>query len=136
MQVDAHVAMLTVIAFNFLSFPFGIAVAATIRVGNLLGAGRPAAARAAGRCAIALGAASMVACAAAIVALRGRLALIFIDDAAVQRALASVVLLGATGEVFDGIMGTAQVRRAVLRCAALLPYGRCHAWGCPGRSPT
>jgi hypothetical protein len=30
-QVDAHVAMLSIISFNFMSFPFGISIAATIR---------------------------------------------------------------------------------------------------------
>ena len=140
MQVDAHVAMLTAISFNFLSFPFGIAVAATIRVGNLLGADRPVAARAAGWCAVALGAAPMAVCAVAIAAARGRLARIFIDDAAVQRALSSVALFGAAAEVFDGIMGTAQVPPSppqsarvttgcMLSCQAwhAPPLGICHA---------
>jgi MATE family multidrug resistance protein len=34
--------------FLFISFPFGVATAATIRVGNLLGGGRPQQARIAG----------------------------------------------------------------------------------------
>lgn len=38
-QLDAHTAMLTLCAFLFLSMPFGVATASTIRVGNLLGAG-------------------------------------------------------------------------------------------------
>ena len=111
MQVDAHTAMLTVTTFNFLSFPFGIGIAATIRVGNLLGANRPVAARAAGWCAVLLGGLSMAVCAVAIAAARGRLARIFIDDAAVQRAVSAIAPLGASSEVFDGIFGTAQVRQ-------------------------
>ena len=126
-QVDAHMAMLTVIAFNFLSFPFGIAVAATIRVGNLLGAGRPAAARAAGWSAVALGAVPMAACAVAMLVLRGRIALIFIDDPAVERVLATVVVWGAAAEVFDGVMGTAQVR-CVLGTSAHAALTSCLTW--------
>lgn len=38
-ELDAHTAMLTLCVFLFLSMPFGVATASTIRVGNLLGAG-------------------------------------------------------------------------------------------------
>ena len=38
-ELDAHTAMLTLCVFLFISFPFGVATASTIRVGNLLGAG-------------------------------------------------------------------------------------------------
>lgn len=47
-EVDAHTAMLTLSVFLFLSFPFGIATASTIRVGNLLGAGQPDTAKVSG----------------------------------------------------------------------------------------
>ena len=40
--------MLTLSVFLFLSFPFGIATASTIRVGNLLGAGMPDTAKVSG----------------------------------------------------------------------------------------
>ena len=48
MAVDAHTCMFGVVSVAFMSFPFGVATAASIRVGNLLGAGRPQAAKAAG----------------------------------------------------------------------------------------
>ena len=48
MQLDAHTAIMTLLEFLYISFPFGIATSATIRVGNLLGAGRPREARIAG----------------------------------------------------------------------------------------
>ena len=41
---------MTLLEFLYISFPFGIATSATIRVGNLLGAGRPHEARIAGGC--------------------------------------------------------------------------------------
>lgn len=47
-QVDAHSILLTFCAFIYVSFPFGISTAATIRVGNLVGANRPSEARLAG----------------------------------------------------------------------------------------
>ena len=47
-QLDAHTAIMTLLEFLYISFPFGIATSATIRVGNLVGAGRPHEARIAG----------------------------------------------------------------------------------------
>lgn len=38
--VSAHAALLGICTYTFISFPFAIATAATIRVGNLLGAGQ------------------------------------------------------------------------------------------------
>lgn len=38
--MDAHTALLTLCEFAYVTLPFGIATAATIRVGNTLGAGK------------------------------------------------------------------------------------------------
>ena len=46
--VDAHTSLLTLCEFTFITVPFGIATATTIRVGNMLGANRPGAAKRAG----------------------------------------------------------------------------------------
>eukprot|EP00892_Ulva_mutabilis_P001187 jgi/Ulvmu1/11069/UM007_0251.1 len=128
--IDAHVTLLTVITFNFISFPFGIAVAATIRVGNMLGAGRPESARAAGWCAIVLGAASMAVCAVSISTLRVPLAALFVDDAAVARMLFTILPLGAASEVFDGVMGTCQgVLRGAGKQVRILQYNLFGFWG-------
>jgi multidrug resistance protein, MATE family len=104
------VAMLTVNTFNFISFPFGIATAATIRVGNLLGAREPQRAAVAAWVSVALGGAAMAVCAVATAAARRSLGRVFIDDAAVAALVASIAPLGALLQLFDGIMGTAQVR--------------------------
>ncbi len=47
-QVDAHNVMLTLCEFSYVALPFGIATAATIRTGNMLGAGNHASARRSG----------------------------------------------------------------------------------------
>ena len=47
--MDAHTCMFGVVSVAFMSFPFGVATAASIRVGNLLGEGKPRAAKAAGQ---------------------------------------------------------------------------------------
>lgn len=48
-QVDAHSILLTFCVFIYMSFPFGVSTAATIRVGNLVGANRPSEAKLAGK---------------------------------------------------------------------------------------
>lgn len=47
-QVDAHNVMLTLCEFSYVALPFGIATSATIRVGNMLGAGNHASAKRSG----------------------------------------------------------------------------------------
>ena len=46
--------MLTLCEFSYVALPFGIATAATIRVGNMLGAGKHKAAKTSGKTHIAL----------------------------------------------------------------------------------
>ena len=46
--MDAHSILLTFCVFIYMSFPFGVSTAATIRVGNLVGANRPSEAKLAG----------------------------------------------------------------------------------------
>jgi hypothetical protein len=108
LQVDAHVLLLTVITFNYVSFPYGIATAATIRVGNLLGAGDSARARLAAWLAVALGAGSMAICAAVMFATRSHLAAVFIRDDEVSSLVSQLALIACSMEVLDGVMGTAQ----------------------------
>ena len=109
MQVDAHATLLAVVSFNFISFPFGIATAATIRVANLLGANRPKTAAISSWLATALGAGSMALCAVVMLAARRHLASIFIDDEAVSALVAKVALIACAMEVLDGAMGCSQV---------------------------
>ncbi len=47
-QVDAHNVLLQLCEFSYVALPFGIATAATIRVGNMLGAGNWQSARRSG----------------------------------------------------------------------------------------
>ena len=47
-EVDAHNVVLTICEFSYVAVPLGIATAATIRVGNMLGANNPESARRSG----------------------------------------------------------------------------------------
>jgi multidrug resistance protein, MATE family len=109
-QVDAHVALLSVYAFAFGSFPFGIATAATIRVGNLLGANRPTLAATSAWCAVFLGALSMLVCGIFTFVFRHKIGLMFINDSEVSALVATIAPFGACLMFFDGLMGTSQVR--------------------------
>jgi len=91
--------------------PFGISLAATVRVGHAVGREDPVAARRAGFGAIALGAVFMTATTAIIVALRHDIPLLFIGDqtdaGGTASLAATLLLVGATFFVSDGVQGIA-----------------------------
>jgi multidrug resistance protein, MATE family len=107
----AHQIALQIAAILFM-VPFGISLAATVRVGHAVGRGDPIATRRAGFAALALGAAIMVALTLIVVLFRNVIPLFFLGDtvaAAGETAwIASALLLvGATWFIADGIQGIA-----------------------------
>jgi MATE family multidrug resistance protein len=103
----AHQIALQTAAVLFM-VPFGISMAATVRVGHAVGRGDAAGTRRAGFAAIGLGAAFMAAMVLVIVALRHVIPLLFLGvgaaDASATVALAAMLLaVGATFFVVDGI---------------------------------
>ena len=106
----AHQIALQVAAILFM-IPFGISLAATVRVGHAVGREDPVAARRAGFGAIALGAVFMTATTAIIVALRHDIPLLFIGDqtdaGGTASLAATLLLVGATFFVSDGVQGIA-----------------------------
>jgi len=103
----AHQIALQVASILFM-VPFGIAMAATVRVGHAVGRGDAAATRRAGFAAIALGAGFMAGMAVIIAAFRHAIPLLFLGDATADTgataALAGTLLaLGSTFFVVDGI---------------------------------
>jgi MATE family multidrug resistance protein len=106
-QLAAHQIALQIAAIVFM-VPFGISMAATVRVGHAVGRNDSSATRRAGYAAIGLGGAFMVAMVVLIVAMRNWLPLIFINagsaDANATIAIASgLLLIGATFFVADGL---------------------------------
>ena len=87
--------------------PLGLASAGAIRVGQAIGRGEPAAAGRAGWTALALGAAFMTASGATMVALPRPLLSLFTDDSGVIAAAASLMLVAAAFQLFDGLQGVA-----------------------------
>jgi MATE family multidrug resistance protein len=106
----AHQVALQVTAILFM-VPFGISMAATVRVGHALGAGDPAAVRRAGFVAMALGVAVVAALTLAVIASRFAIARLFFGtgdsaNAAVELS-ATLLLIGATFFVADGVQSIA-----------------------------
>jgi multidrug resistance protein, MATE family len=103
----AHQIALQVATILFM-VPFGISLAATVRVGHAVGRRDPVATRRAGFGAIALGAALMVVMTVVVAALRDAIPLLFLGshapgDAAVARLAATLLLIGASFFVTDGV---------------------------------
>jgi MATE family, multidrug efflux pump len=108
-----HTIVLNMIALSF-QVPLGIGLAASVRVGNLLGASDLEGAHRAGSVALGLGAAVMLISAAAFVGLRAELPLLFTADAAVVALAAGILPIAGAFQIFDG---TQTVAGGILRGA-------------------
>ena len=102
LELAAHSIALNLAAVAYM-VPLGISSGATTRVGNLLGAGAPAAAERAARVALALGGGVMLLFAALFVAGRNVVPLAFTPEAAVVTLAATVLPIVAAFELFDGL---------------------------------
>jgi MATE family multidrug resistance protein len=103
--LTAHQVALQIAAVMFM-VPFGIGMAATVRVGHAAGRGDAAATRRAGFCAIALGVAFMAVMTLTVIATRETLPLFFLGrdapDPATVALAASLLLFGASFFIADG----------------------------------
>lgn len=108
-----HVIALNLASLSFM-VPLGISQGASTRVGNLIGAGMPSAARRSASLALALGAGVMVVSAVLFVVLRHELPRLYTEDPAVIVVAAGVLPIAAAFQLFDG---TQAVGGGVLRGA-------------------
>ena len=111
MALAAHQIALQVATVVFM-VPFGISLAATVRVGHAVGRRDPAGAGMAGFIAIALGAVFMLATTLLVVLLRHVIPLLFLGgkgaaDTETTQLAATLLLIGATFFIFDAIQGVA-----------------------------
>jgi len=102
-SLDAHVVLLTVISFTFVSFPLAVGIAASIRVGQTLGAADANAARATARWTVALCGSFMTALAIVKLCVRQYLGRLFTDDEAVIALVAELVFIAALFQISDGM---------------------------------
>lgn len=122
--VAAHTIALNLASFSFM-MPLGIAQAACVRVGNLVGAGRHAGADHAARVAIGLGASVMACWAVAFVTLRGAFPRLYTPDPSVIALAATILPIAGAFQIFDGVQVVAAgVLRGMAntRPAALLNF--------------
>jgi len=99
--VAAHVIVLKIASFTFM-VPLGISVAASTRVGNLLGAQRPADAQRSAWIAIAMGVGAMAICAVCLLLFGRELASVFTSDAAVVALATAIFPIAGAFQLFDG----------------------------------
>jgi MATE family multidrug resistance protein len=99
-----HVIVFNLAALSFM-VPLGISQGASTRVGNLIGAGMPVAARRSATLALVLGAAVMVVSAVLFVALRHALPRLYTDDPEVIAVAAGILPIAAAFQLFDGTQG-------------------------------
>jgi MATE family multidrug resistance protein len=111
----AHTIVLNMAALSFM-MPLGISLAAVTRVGNLLGARRPAEAQRAAWVAVVLGGGVMAGSAALFVGLRQALPRLYTADPAVIALGAAVLPVAAAFQIFDGVQ--------VVGCGVLRGMGR------------
>jgi multidrug resistance protein, MATE family len=110
MALAAHQIALQVATVVFM-IPFGISLAATVRVGHAVGRRDPIAARRSGFVAIAISALFMSATTLLVILLRNMIPLLFLGgsvaDAEAARLAATLLLIGATFFIFDAIQAVA-----------------------------
>jgi MATE family multidrug resistance protein len=104
--LSGHEIALNCAALTFM-VPLGISSAAAVRVGHQLGRGDPARAHLAGWSAILLGAAFMTCTGLVFVMLSKQIARLFTPDRAVIRVGASLLLVAAAFQLFDGLQTVA-----------------------------
>ncbi|MEW5319657.1 MAG: hypothetical protein WDW38_010799 [Sanguina aurantia] len=146
--VAAHSALLSVCTYTFISFPFAVATAATIRVGNLLGSNDPHQAALASRLAIMCGSLFQSCAGVLMFFLRKDIARLFTNDERVVAVTSSIAIFGVGFQFFDGAFGCAQgVLRGCGRQTQLMfynlptrtarprPWAACWtSWTAPGTS--
>jgi MATE family multidrug resistance protein len=103
-SLDAHIILLNVCGFTFLSFPFALGIAASIRVGHLLGAGKPNEAKRATAVVLVLTTAGSVTMAGCVyIAARQYIGRAFTSDEEVIRTIATLAPIAALFQVSDGV---------------------------------
>jgi MATE family multidrug resistance protein len=117
-QLAGHQVVLNMASLTFM-VPLGIAIGASTRVGNLIGAGRGEQVQRAAWVAFGLGAGTMACFGAVMIGLRAQLPRLYTDDAQVIATCSFLLPIAAAFQIFDGTQ--------VVGCGVLRGMGRTHA---------
>jgi MATE family multidrug resistance protein len=101
-ELAAHQVVINMASFTFM-MPLGVAIGASVRVGNLIGAGDSTRLRVACRTAFAMGGGVMAVAALIFVVFRNSLPLFYIDDLAVVSLAAVLLPIAGAFQIFDGL---------------------------------
>ena len=103
----AHMVQLSICTLTFMTGPMAIGTAASIRVGNLLGAGDPQLAKRSAWLITSISVTWMMACAVTIIAAIKPIARLYTGgDEEIVRELVRIAPFGALFQVFDGLLGS------------------------------
>jgi len=102
LELAAHQVVINMASFTFM-LPLGIAIAASVRVGNLIGAQNPERLRVACRTALAMGGGVMAGAAFIFIVFRETLPLFYIGDSAVVSLAAVLLPIAGAFQIFDGL---------------------------------
>lgn len=117
--LDAHNLLIQITALTYLSLPLGISIAASIRVGNLLGAGHADLAKLSSSLCIGIGCSVMIISGICVMTYRDVIGYIFTTDENVVRLIASLAPIAAFFQTIDGFQG---VSGGVLRAMGKQSY--------------
>jgi MATE family multidrug resistance protein len=101
-ELGAHTIALNLASLSFM-LPFGLSIGAATRVGNLIGAARPADAQRSAEIALGLGGAVMVLSAITFVLFRHELPALYADAAVVLSIAAALLPVAGAFQIFDGV---------------------------------
>jgi MATE family multidrug resistance protein len=102
LELAAHQVVINMASVTFM-LPLGIAIAASVRVGNLIGARDPERLRVACRTAFAMGGGVMAVAAVIFIVFRETLPLFYIGDASVVSLAAILLPIAGAFQIFDGL---------------------------------
>jgi MATE family multidrug resistance protein len=101
-ELAAHQVVINMASVTFM-LPLGVAIGASVRVGNLIGAGDPERLRLACRTAFAMGGGVMAIAAVVMLVYRNELPLLYLEDPAVVALAALLLPIAGAFQIFDGL---------------------------------
>ena len=104
--LDAHFVMLSLCGFSFVAFPLSVSIAASIRVGWLLGQEKPKHAQMSGWLSVFLGVSFMTFNGILFASCRNYLGYIFTTNIVIIELVSKIAMIAALFQIVDGVQGT------------------------------
>lgn len=105
-ELNAHYVMINLTLITYFTFPYGVAIAASIRIGHLIGSGDIATAKITSKIVAAIGASFMTLSGIMLSSLHSVIGYLFSSDAAVVAQVSRIAPIAGVFQLFDGIQGS------------------------------